>query len=56
VAGLQGKFRISGFRWAVKNFGGSDNSVRRKFIKNLLRVAFINQDLMSEEEAYPQGV
>jgi hypothetical protein len=55
VAGLQGKFRISGFRWAVKNFGGSDNSVRRKFIKNLLRVAFINQDLMSEEEAYPPG-
>jgi hypothetical protein len=51
LASCEGKFRISGYVWTLANFGRTGNSVRRKFIKTLVRVAFVNTQLLTEEEA-----
>jgi hypothetical protein len=37
-------------------FGRPGNAARRKFIKNLLRVAFVNTELMTEKEADYQNL
>jgi hypothetical protein len=51
LEGCKGKFRISGYVWTLAGFGRPGNAARRKFIKNLTRIVFVNTELMTEEEA-----
>jgi hypothetical protein len=64
IKGMEGKFRILGYKWKVTNFksrdpvnpmtpGGTEvppTTARRKFIKMLVRVAFVNQGLIAESQ------
>jgi hypothetical protein len=48
---MAGKFRILGWEWQMKIFQGRENAVRRKFVKELGRAVFVNQELMTQEQA-----
>jgi hypothetical protein len=63
VAGMVGKFRIMGYAWKVTDFKArsqansaaeavakTPTTSRRKFIKMLMRVAFVNQGLIADSQ------
>jgi hypothetical protein len=47
---MDGKFRIVGYNWQLKIFQGKETATRRRFVKQMLRVVFVNQGLMGEAE------
>jgi hypothetical protein len=46
----EGKFRVLGYQYELKVFAGRENSQRRRFVKQMVRVVFVNQELMTEQE------
>jgi hypothetical protein len=63
VAGMVGKFRILGYAWKVTDFKArsqansaaeavakTPTTAKRKFIKMLMRVAFVNQGLIADSQ------
>jgi hypothetical protein len=63
LAGMVGKFRILGYGWKVSDFKArsqansaaeavvnTPTTARRKFIKMLIRVAFVNQGLIADSQ------
>jgi hypothetical protein len=53
LACFEGKFRIQGYQWKLQDFTGRENAKRRSFVKNLMRITFENQGLITKEENIP---
>ena len=54
LEGMKGEFRIIGYVWKLADLGRPGTAARRRFLSNLIRVVFINQQLIDpEQEATP---
>jgi hypothetical protein len=50
MEGLKGKFVVRGYEWTKGTFTGNENSMRRKFIRQMARKVFVDSGLMTFEE------
>ena len=48
---MKGEFRIVGYKWTLPDLGRPGSSARRKFLGNLVRKVFTNQELIDAEVA-----
>ena len=48
---MKGEFRIIGYAWKLSDLGRPGTATRRRFLSNLIRKAFVNQELVDQEIA-----
>ena len=49
--GMEGEFRVTGYSWTLPDLGRPGTATRRRFVSNLIRKVFVNQELLDQETA-----
>ena len=49
--GMEGEFRVTGYSWTLSDLGRPGTAARRRFVSNLIRKVFVNQELLDQETA-----
>ena len=49
--GMEGEFRVTGYSWTLSDLGRPGTATRRRFVSNLIRKVFVNQELLDQETA-----
>ena len=51
IENMRGEFRVSGYEWTLRDLGRPGTAARRRFVSNLVRVAFVNHELLDQDIA-----